>query len=255
MRVKLVVGAVLAAIVFAVGWGGVTPAAAQGPVQGTAQGGTAQGGVFYTVKPGNTVYGIARMFGVPPAAIIAANGLKPPYIIRVGQVLFIPTGHPQPGRTYVVRPGDTLISIGRQFGVPWGDIAVANGLQYPFIIYSGQTLIIPTGAPTPPPPGPRVTITSPAPNATVSSPVQVSGFGLASFENAFVVQVFNAAGQMVGQAPVTVQAEIGHPGPFSVSVPFTIPPGVQNGRIEVVDISPADGHVVARAVQPVRLQR
>src|SRR5690349_11223488 len=132
MRLKVVIGAVLGALVLALSWGEATPAAAQGPVQGAAQGGAAPGaapsGVYYTVKPGNTVYGIARMYGIPQAWLTQANGLKPPYVIRVGQVLFIPTGQPYANRTYVVRPGDTLISIATMFGIPWGDIAVANGL-------------------------------------------------------------------------------------------------------------------------------
>jgi LysM repeat protein len=250
MRLKIVIGAVFA-LVLALSWGGVMPAAAQGP-EGTAQGGAAPSGVYYTVKPGNTVYGIARMYGVPQTWITEANGLRPPYIIRVGQVLFIPTGQPYV-RTYVVRPGDTLFSIGQRFGIPWRDIAAANGLQYPFTIYSGHTLIIPGGAPIPP--GPWNSITSPAPGATVSSPVVVSGVARAAFENTIVVKVYNAAGQVVGQAPASVQAEPGQSGPYSVSVPFTIPPGVQNGRIEVLDYSPADGHVVASSVQLVRLRR
>lgn len=44
----------------------------------------------YVVQPGDTVYGLARRFGVRPDAIISVNGLCNPNLIRVGQVLQIP---------------------------------------------------------------------------------------------------------------------------------------------------------------------
>ncbi len=45
----------------------------------------------YTVKSGDTIYTIACAFGdVDPAAIVAANNLKAPYSLTVGQTLNIP---------------------------------------------------------------------------------------------------------------------------------------------------------------------
>ena len=54
---------------------------------------------------------------------------------------------------YTVAWGDTLSSIGQRFGVPWQDIATANGIKGT-LIYAGQTLLIPDGSSgtTPPPP-------------------------------------------------------------------------------------------------------
>ena len=49
------------------------------------------------------------------------------------------------GHYYYVRYGDTLYKIGRRFGVSWRAIARANGLYYPYWIYAGQRLYIPTG--------------------------------------------------------------------------------------------------------------
>lgn len=46
---------------------------------------------------------------------------------------------------YRVRSGDTLFSIGRQFGVSAYRIADANGLRNPNNIYAGQILYIPSG--------------------------------------------------------------------------------------------------------------
>jgi hypothetical protein len=53
----------------------------------------------------------------------------------------------------------------------------------------------------------RVTIYEPAPLQTVSGgTVSVSGFGLASFEQTLVVEVLDAAGNVAGSEPVTVES-------------------------------------------------
>ena len=50
--------------------------------------------VYYTVRPGDTLSGIARYYGTTVSAIMAANGLYST-TIYVGQVLCIPTGFRQ----------------------------------------------------------------------------------------------------------------------------------------------------------------
>ena len=45
---------------------------------------------IHVVRPGDTVYGIARRFGVDPYGIVEANGLPNPNYIQIGQVLSIP---------------------------------------------------------------------------------------------------------------------------------------------------------------------
>ncbi len=45
--------------------------------------------------------------------------------------------------THYISYGDTLYKIGLWYGVPWPDIAAANGLSYPYTIYYGKTLCIP----------------------------------------------------------------------------------------------------------------
>jgi len=116
--------------------------------------------IYYIVRPGDTLYSIARQFGVSVQAILAANNLPNPNCIYVGQKLLIPSpGTPAPTPTpgpwpqptvYVVQPGDTLYSIARRFGTTVQAIAQANHIINPNRIYVGQRLVI-YGTPGPQP--------------------------------------------------------------------------------------------------------
>lgn len=108
---------------------------------------TATPGVtVHIVSFGDTLFSIAQAYGVTVEAIAAANGLTYPYLIYVGQELVIPEageGTPVAGQVYVVQYGDTLFSIAQAYGTSVEALAQANGLTYPYIIYVGQTLLIP----------------------------------------------------------------------------------------------------------------
>lgn len=61
------------------------------PVGGTGALAVTPGpGQRYTVQTGDTVYSIARRFGVSPQSIQQANNLADPNVIKPGQVLIIP---------------------------------------------------------------------------------------------------------------------------------------------------------------------
>lgn len=99
----------------------------------------------YTVQPGDNLFRIGLKFGVSWVEIAEANGIVNPNEIYTGQVLKIPTSAPgsRPEFTHVVKQGETVYSISVQYGVPAVAIAEANNLQEPYVIYAGQTLIIP----------------------------------------------------------------------------------------------------------------
>jgi LysM repeat protein len=108
-------------------------------------------GQTYVVQAGDTLFGIAQHFGITLTTLAQANNVQPPYyVIYVGQVLVIPgTGSPTtpPGyQQYVVKQGDYLVSIARQYNLHWSTLAVANGIQFPYVIHPGQTLLIPTAS-------------------------------------------------------------------------------------------------------------
>jgi lipoprotein NlpD len=92
----------------------------------------------YLVRPGDTLRGVAERTGAGSEAIARANGLVPPFTIRIGQQLAIPGG-----RYHLVRPGQTGIAIARAYGVPWTQVVAANQLEEPYILRTGQRVLIP----------------------------------------------------------------------------------------------------------------
>lgn len=54
-----------------------------------------------------------------------------------------------PGGTYTVQAGDTLSAIGARHGVRWEDIAEANSMTNPDLIFPGDELAIPAAAGSP----------------------------------------------------------------------------------------------------------
>ncbi len=52
------------------------------------------------------------------------------------------------GATYTVEPGDYLMQLARNFGVSWLELAELNSIGYPYTIYAGQVLHLPSAAPT-----------------------------------------------------------------------------------------------------------
>ena len=114
-----------------------------------------EGNVVHVVHPGETLYSIARRYGVSVASISSVNGIVNPNLIYVGQRLLIPTyatGSPSGQIIHVVQPGETLFSIALRYGLdPW-TIGYANGLTNLNYIFVGQRLVIPkTTAPQPQP--------------------------------------------------------------------------------------------------------
>lgn len=93
------------------------------------------------VRPGDTVYAIARQYGLSPRTIIEANRLAPPYLLHVGDRLFLPVP-----RVHVVKPGDTLSDVARIYRIDFERLVALNDLRPPYAIRVGQRLRLPGAA-------------------------------------------------------------------------------------------------------------
>lgn len=131
--------------------------------------------VTYVVKNGDSLWTIAKKHHLSVPDIAAANSLASNAILRLGQKLVIPS---RPGAVaaseptakesaaaakaseaaaaaaaaarasgdsikHVVKSGETLGIIARNYGVRQGDIAVANNISDPAKIRAGMELVIP----------------------------------------------------------------------------------------------------------------
>lgn len=109
------------------------------------------GSAGYTVRLGETLSGIAARHGVSLQALVGANGIGNPDLIRAGETLRIPgsAGGASARRTarasgvHVVRPGETLMHISIRYGVKMSVIAAANRMTSLNLVYAGQRLRIP----------------------------------------------------------------------------------------------------------------
>src|SRR5271169_307495 len=145
---------------------GSVPAAPPPPVW------TWEGGTPITVAPGETLEMISRQHGVPVSALMQANNITSPAMVRPGDHLVIPRRLPStagyappatriattaPGmpvgapRTalapttgmHVVAPGETLHSIARLYGKSVMVLATANNIRPDTMVKVGERIIIP----------------------------------------------------------------------------------------------------------------
>ncbi|MCA9392323.1 peptidoglycan DD-metalloendopeptidase family protein [candidate division WWE3 bacterium] len=93
----------------------------------------------HVVAPGETLSSIAETYLVSVEGLRYVNGLGND-LIRPGDELTIP---PVDGLIHTVNEGDTLASIGSTYNVPQQAIADFNSLEEPFVLHSGDELVIP----------------------------------------------------------------------------------------------------------------
>lgn len=113
-------------------------------------------GATYTVRLGDSLYGIAVRFNTTVEALATLNNITNPNRIVAGTVLRVPTGGgtaptatptTSPGTggplTHVVQRGENLFRIALRYNVTVERLMQANQLINPNLIFAGQALIIP----------------------------------------------------------------------------------------------------------------
>jgi len=101
---------------------------------------------IYKVRSGDSLWTIAKRFGVSTKQLANWNGIAQNSTIRIGQRLKVwPAGYTSYASnktTYQVKKGDSLYTIARRFKVKVSDLSKWNGLNNSSLIKPGQKLTI-----------------------------------------------------------------------------------------------------------------
>ncbi|MFT4471498.1 LysM peptidoglycan-binding domain-containing protein [Arthrobacter sulfonylureivorans] len=142
---------------------GGASSAVSSPAKSTAKASTKTGASSasgtYTVKPGDTLSGIAARHGMSLSAVLSANNLKVTSVIHPGQKIKVTgasvssasTSNKAPAKSsaatgsgsYTVKSGDTLSGIAGKLNVTLSSLLQASGLKSTSIIYPGQKISVP----------------------------------------------------------------------------------------------------------------
>jgi LysM repeat protein len=159
---------VLAAVAAAVALGAVAPrVTAQGQAANTPRASVSGQMGAHVVRSGETLFSIARRYGMPVHDLARLNGIPLTAVLLPGRALSVPlsnavnarAGAPAAGLqttsaaaavqasssasgTYTVQPGDTLFAISRRLGASVDDLRRWNGLPADGFIRAGETLVI-----------------------------------------------------------------------------------------------------------------
>jgi murein DD-endopeptidase MepM/ murein hydrolase activator NlpD len=165
--------------------------------------------VYHVLERGETLYSVARAYGIKPDALAKANSIEDPSRLKSGMKLLIPGATNAPGgantasasgapgganatnapdsasdpaaangrstapKKYKVAKGDTLFSIARSFGVGLDALRAANQLNAGSVLKSGDSLIIPGMG------GDKLSAPSPSAGPTMPDPVKTSAKAVA----------------------------------------------------------------------------
>ncbi|MET1155994.1 LysM peptidoglycan-binding domain-containing protein, partial [Arthrobacter sp.] len=129
------------------------------PAKASTKTGKASASGNYTVKPGDTLSGIAARHGMSLGAVLSANNLKVTSVIHPGQKIKVSGGSVSSASTsskapaksnasagsgsYTVKSGDTLSGIAGKLNVTLSSLLQASGLKSTSIIYPGQKIGVP----------------------------------------------------------------------------------------------------------------
>jgi len=106
----------------------------------------------HVVQAGENLYRIALLYNTSVEALASLNNITNPNTIFVGMTLQVPvtaggtggpTTTPTGAQTHVVRAGENAFRIGLQYNITVEQLALANQLINPNLIFTGQTLVIP----------------------------------------------------------------------------------------------------------------
>jgi|GEM_PF-3961593 len=94
----------------------------------------------YSVKRGDTVYGVARKYGLNPKDILHLNKLSGTSVLSLGQVLILPI---PADHLYQLKAEETIWRIAKRYGLDLQLLMEINSLSDATTLKAGQVIILP----------------------------------------------------------------------------------------------------------------
>jgi LysM repeat protein len=210
-----------------------------------------RGPIFYKIKDGDTLTGIATTLGVPYREITWSNpGLRVP--LKAGKVLRIP---PVPGLVVTVKKGDSLASLAAAYGADPVAIVDFNRTRGPLV--PGSLLVIPID----PTIGPSLSSGVPAdpikpeqfvcpiPGAKIILKFGPTSFGLEPAYDGYLhfhkgVDILAGYGVPIDAAAGGTVTAVGYEGAFGIRVEVTDSYGLVEIYAHMSEVSVAIGQLV-----------
>ncbi|MDR2700961.1 MAG: M23 family metallopeptidase [Spirochaetaceae bacterium] len=138
----------------------------------------------HIIQKGETIYSIARSYGVTAEELIKLNNINDPRTIQAGQRIRIPSKGPVilAYDEYKVERNDTLYGIAKKYNITVAELLEMNGFAPGYVLKAGEKIRVPTAnssvaasgdstVPVPPPPNPAAekpvpAVEKPVPAAT-----------------------------------------------------------------------------------------
>lgn len=96
--------------------------------------------ITYRVKKGDTVYAIARKYGISPESVLRENSLTKSSLLSVGEALTIPIPF---DHLYPINSQETLWRIAKRYGLDVNLLMEINSISDATTVKTGQVIILP----------------------------------------------------------------------------------------------------------------
>jgi LysM repeat protein len=96
---------------------------------------------LYEVKKGDTLAGVAKLFGVTKNTIVWANDLKTEKITPGDTLIILPIT----GIKHTIKKGDTIVSVAKKYKADADEIAKFSGISKDAALVVGEIVLVPDG--------------------------------------------------------------------------------------------------------------
>lgn len=99
---------------------------------------------YYQVVAGDSLWKIARSYGVDVDTLIVSNALDQKTILRIGQTIKVPYNSEEVESLHIISRGETMWDIAKKYGVSVNDMRAVNSDKNPTNLKIGEKLTIPS---------------------------------------------------------------------------------------------------------------